>query len=380
MKSRAQMKSTPKNEKNATLNPVRITLRDVAKKIGVSHSTISLCLRNHHSIPIKRRLEVKRVAEEMGYRPDPLLSSLVAYRNRKRPVTIQSAIAWINHWDQPEQLRKFREFDLYWRGASAAAERFGYHLDEVRWTSDYSAKRFEKILLTRNIRGLLIPPHASPPDWGDFNWNKFSVIRFGMSVPNPDTHIVTGDQQRAILMAMKKIHSYGYERIGLVVGGDYDHRLGCNFIGGFRAAQEWLKLRHVLPPLTTEQQVYRDHPDKAQSELGKWLKRHQPDALLTVVVEVPAMLRVLGYRIPEDIAVAGTTIYDIPVDTGINQNPEAVGKIAVEMLVAQINLNECGEPSAPCRILVESLWKDGKSMPPRKEAITCSLEKGKLWS
>ena len=33
------------------------------------------------------------------------------------------------------------------------------------------------------------------------------------------------------------------------------------------------------------------------------------------------MIRILGYRIPEDIAVAGTSIYDISVDAGINQNP-----------------------------------------------------------
>jgi hypothetical protein len=35
------------------------------------------------------------------------------------------------------------------------------------------------------------------------------------------------------------------------------------------------------------------------------------------------------------------------------------------MLVKQININERGEPSAPCRILVESTWQDGKSLPRR---------------
>src|ERR1700710_1982102 len=123
------MDSTRKQPKNAKSDSARVTLRDVAKRIGVSHSTISLCLRNHHSIPLKRREQVRRVATEMGYRPDPMLSSLAAYRNRNRPVTVQSAIAWINHWEQPEQLRKFREFDLYWRGAASAAELLGYHLD-----------------------------------------------------------------------------------------------------------------------------------------------------------------------------------------------------------------------------------------------------------
>ena len=56
------------------------------------------------------------------------------------------------------------------------------------------------------------------------------------------------------------------------------------------------------------------------------------------------MIRKLGHRIPQDIAVAGTSVADIPVDAGINQR---------------------GEPSAPCRILVESTWQDGKFLPCR---------------
>ena len=342
-----------------------VTLRDIAEKVGVSHSTVSLALRNHPSIPPARREEIKRTAERMGYRPDPLLTSLVYYRHRNRPVKIQSALAWINHWDQPEQLRTYKEFDAYWRGAAHAAERFGYRLDEIPWTRDCSAKRFQRILLTRNVRGLLIPPHPSPPDWGDFDWSKFSVIRFGMSVRRPDSHLVTADQQRGVLMAFEKINHYGYQRIGLVVCGDFDRRLGGNYTGGLYAAQKLFKFKHILPPLMTDEREYRDHPPRAGKLLQEWLLKHKPDAVLTTVTQVPPMIRELGHAIPRDVAVAGTSIHDVPVDTGINQNPEDIGRIAAEMLVAQINVNELGEPRAPCRILVESSWQDGKSLPPR---------------
>jgi LacI family transcriptional regulator len=98
------------------------------------------------------------------------------------------------------------------------------------------------------------------------------------------------------------------------------------------------------------------------------LKKNQPDAVLTTDSEIPGMIKELGYRIPKDIAVAGTTIYDIPVDAGIDQHPEAIGRIAVEMLVKQINVSERGEPADPCRILVESRWHDGKSLPRRRAA------------
>jgi hypothetical protein len=61
--------------------------------------------------------------------------------------------------------------------------------------------------------------------------------------------------------------------------------------------------------------------------------------------------------------VAGTSPYDILVDAGIDQCPSAIGQIAAEMLIKQISLNERGEPADPCRILVESRWQDGKSLP-----------------
>src|ERR1039457_169604 len=135
----------------------RVTIYDIAEKAGVSHTTVALALRNHHRISKQRCRQIQRVAAEMGYAPDPLLASLASYCLQIRPARLQNAIVWLNHWEQPERLRKLREFDAYWRGAEAAARRFGYRLEEIRWEPEFSAKRFEQILLTRAIRGVLIP-------------------------------------------------------------------------------------------------------------------------------------------------------------------------------------------------------------------------------
>ncbi|HZI33162.1 MAG TPA: LacI family DNA-binding transcriptional regulator [Candidatus Binatia bacterium] len=342
----------------------RVTLRDLAKKLGVSHTTVSLALRDHPSILPERRAQIKRLAEKEGYRPDPFLSALSVYRLQNRPASFHSTLAWVNHWDQPEALRKRKEFDAYWRGGSQAAEKLGYRLEDIRWPADISAKRFEQILVARGIQGILIPPHPVVPVWGDFDWNKFSIIRLGLSVPEPDSHVVTSDHQRAVLMAFEKMSRYGYQRIGLVVCADWDRHLGGNYIGGFAAAQRLFKFQHILPPLLTNEPVYLKQPARAKQLLGKWLEQHQPDAILSAVVDVPPMIRELGHRIPEDIAVAGSS-RDVIVDAGINQNPEDIGRIAVQMLVSQINLSERGVPCVPCRTLVESAWQDGASLPPR---------------
>jgi DNA-binding LacI/PurR family transcriptional regulator len=343
----------------------RVTLRDLAQKAGVSHVTISRALRNDPSISEARRSEVKRLAEKMGYRPDPSLSALAAYRFAKQPHKIQSTLAWINRYKDPKQWRNFGELKAYWTGAEKTAERFGYHLEEIIWSPDNPVKRLEKILETRGVRGILMPPHHFPLDWSGFEWNKFSAVRFGMSVRNPDIHAVTTDQLRAVVMAMEKIRQHGYERIGLVVPRDFDRHLGGNYIGGFFAAHELFELGHLVSPLPMDINVYDHQPEKARQNLERWLHKHRPDAILTMVAQVPNLLSQIGVRIPQDLAVAGTSVLDLPLDSGINQNSEMVGRIAVETLISQINLNERGQPAAPCRILVESSWQDGESLPPK---------------
>jgi LacI family transcriptional regulator len=348
-----------------SLQNKRVTIYDIAARIDVSHTTVARALRNDYRISEERRRQVHRVAAEMGYTPDPLLSALSSYCAQMRPAKLQSAIAWINHWEQPEQLRgAHREFDAYWRGAESAAKRFGYRLDEIRWDPECSARRFEQILLARGIRGVLIPPHNPPPDWADFDWNKFSVVRFGLSVPNPDSHLVTADQHRAVVMALKKISGYGYQRIGMVVDNTLDRNVGGNFSGGFYAAQKLYDVPGVASLLLVDERQCHEQPERVKKVLRPWLQKNKLDAVLTAEIRIPDLIRELGYRIPRDIAVAGTGI-DVPVDTGVDQHSEAIGRMAVEMLVSQINLNERGEPTDPSRILIESRWRDGKSLPPK---------------
>jgi DNA-binding LacI/PurR family transcriptional regulator len=109
-------------------------------------------------------------------------------------------------------------------------------------------------------------------------------------------------------MAMEKISQYGYERIGLVVGRDFDRKLGGNYVGGFCAAQKLFDFKHVLPPLLTHERWYHEQPTQAKKALQHWLIKHQPDAVLTALPEVPGLIRELDYRIPQDVAVAGTSV------------------------------------------------------------------------
>jgi LacI family transcriptional regulator len=342
---------------------MRITLQQIANRLGITKAAVSMALRNNSRISAERREEVQRVAKEMGYEPDPFLSRLSAYRARKPGAKSEGVIAWLNHWSEPKRLRRYKEFDLYWRGATEASKRLGYRLDEVIWPADRRAKEMERLLLERGVLGLLIPPHPSEVAWGDFDWSRFSLIRFGLSVDNPDSNLVTADHQRAVVMAVQKIHEHGYRRIGLVLNQDHERSLGGNMTGGFLWAQRMLKLPAMIPPLKFDLRLSLGGTAAFKAKLDEWMKAYRPDAILDCLTEVPAYLRELGYRIPQDVAVAGTSICDIPLDAGIDQHSRSIGRIAAEMLIKQISLNERGKPEEPCRILVESRWKDGNTLP-----------------
>lgn len=341
----------------------RVTIYDIARKVGVSHTTVARALGNRGEVSSERRTEIRRVAAEMGYSPDPHLAALATYRRTLRPAKFQGVIAWANHWKQPGQLRRFAEFERYWRGAAQTAGRFGFKLEEIRWPSGCSPKRFEDMLLARGVEGVLIPPHNEVLDWEDFDWSRFSVVRFGMSVQSPDSNLVTSDQFRAMTMAVTRMHEYGYQRIGLAADVDLDEHLGGNFYGGFAWAQNKLKVSPAVPPFGASATLYRSAPEKELRNLERWLARHRPDAVLTTQPYLPDLIQKLGRRIPQDIAIAGTSIYDIPVDAGIDQHSMEIGRIAMEMLIKQINIGERGGSADPCRILVESRWQDGSSVP-----------------
>src|ERR1043165_4114045 len=104
----------------------RVTMADVAAKVGVSRIAVSMAWRDHHRISLELRRKIKRTAREMGFVPDPFLSALAAHRRQRVTAKEHGVLAWINHWEDPNRLRCFKEFDLYWRGVREAATKFGY--------------------------------------------------------------------------------------------------------------------------------------------------------------------------------------------------------------------------------------------------------------
>ncbi len=338
----------------------RVTLRDVAQSVGVSHVTVSLALRGDPRVSEARRIEVERAARKLGYRPDPMLASLCAYRQSRRSVAIHSTIAWLNQWPDSRALRKLREFAAYWRGAKTAAEILGYRLEEFVLDSELNGERLEKILLTRGVRGVLLPPHPAGFNLPNFDWSQFSVVRFGVSVADPCAHVITSDQMNCAELAFRKVREHGYARIGFVTSRKHDRNTGGNFRAGYLAIQDALvPLReHLEPLILDEREAVLD-----ERALRPWLRRYKPDSIITTDPRVHDMLMDLGIEVPRDMGAAALSVLDGNFDAGVDQNSFEVGQVAVRTLASLIQQNERGVPQYCRRILVEGRWVDGASLP-----------------
>jgi LacI family transcriptional regulator len=343
-------------------HPARVSLRDVARAVGVSHVTISLALRGDSRISEARRAEIKIAAEKIGYRPDPMLSSLAAYRQAKQNVTIRATIAWINQWPDPKALRRWHEFNSYWKGALLAAEQLGYRLEEFVVGRDLPPERLQKILQARGVRGILIPPHTHGLALPGFDWSDFSLVRFGISVRHPRVHVVTSDQLNCATMAFERIHERGYRRIGFVSSRNFDRNTGGNFRAGYLSAQDaFVAPRQHLAPFFLEE----DSTPADAKALRAWLKKAKPDAVITTHAGLHGLLTKIGVRVPDDLPAAAISVLDGDFDAGVDQNSGEVGRVALRTLAGLIHQNERGIPQFCRRILVEGRWIDGSSLPNR---------------
>lgn len=334
--------------------PPSATLQDVAEKAGVHRSTVSLALRDNHRISADVRAKIQRIANELGYRSNPLVTALMRSR-RTRRAPRHVVLAYVTdyptrygwrppHHDRPD----------YFPGAAARASELGYKLEHF-WLGEpgMTPARFAQILASRGINGLLIG--RLPPGKSEIQlpWEQFSAVALGLTLTKPDLHRVAEDAFASAAIAMQHCLAKGYRRIGFVMSEPDDSpNMGDRWLGAFMRLQLRLALQDRLPYCE-----YRAAEDFAPHFL-QWFEKHRPDVVLATHGDPVAQLLMKPTPRRGHSAKLFLLVNDKPQEglAGIHLDPGIVGALAVDMLVGMMHRGETGLPTEPHHVLVPGRW------------------------
>ena len=341
--------------------PRRVTLKDIATRAGVHVATVSRTLSHHPGIPADTAERIQRIAREMEYVPDPMLSALSAYRTQLKSATFHGNLAWVTNaftragWDSCET------FHLYHAGAVRRAQQLGYQLEEF-WLREPSMnwRRASEILAARNIRGLILPPQPRPKMRVRLDWSRFAAVTFGHTLAWPPLPTITNNTFLSMQKAVRMARALGYRRLGIVSSRPGDERVNHGWLGGFLVLQRVWPAKERIPPL---EHVSARVTEKA---LAQWIEKYRPDAVVCPDPGVLDMLREAGHRIPEDMGYFSQSLSNHPKPiAGIDEQPEASGTIAVNIVTELIKRGEWGVPPLRQNIAVEAVWHSGRTLPRR---------------
>jgi LacI family transcriptional regulator len=332
------------------------TLRDIARHLGLSRTTISLALNNHPRIPAETRRRVCAAAQALGYSPDPKVSRLMSYLRVRRQSPGREVIAVINAfptrepWATNTHLRTMRD-SLHARAATIGYGCEDFWLTEPRMTP----ARLSGILRARGIAGVVLLPFPHYTPVLELAWEHFACAAIGASVGVP-LHRVCPHQYRDTRRALRSLAALGYRRPGLVLNPDVDQRVEHAFLAAYLVAQR----ERAVPPDTLPL-MFAGGP----RQFLRWFARSRPDALLLAQPppsqdEVRAWLAEMGRHCPADI---GLALLDVPHHashaSGIRQSYGPIAAAALDVVAGQLARGERGLPALPQMTQLEGEWQNG---------------------
>jgi LacI family transcriptional regulator len=340
----------------------RVSMTDVARRAGVSKNTVSLALRNDPQIPESTRQRVRRIASELGYSANPVVSELMAELRRGSEAAYKHNFALINANQDRHAFRQHPTVPDYVAGCRRRAAQLGYGLDDF-WLHDpeLSGGRLESILQARGIRGVLVigmmNENRMPPGFETL-WRSFAAVVTGVRTHDPTLSFACVDHHALMIEAMERIRERGIRRPALVIEGVIDRLVGGRFSAAFEHALKDLRPADRLAPFL---QVDASRANPAL--FGDWLARRQPDAILTLHTVVEEWLTAAGLRIPGDIGLVQLECRRGCEDwAGMEQHNDLTGEAAVDLLASLTTAGKEPLSLSPRGILITPTWKDGRTL------------------
>jgi LacI family transcriptional regulator len=352
----------------------RATLQTIAREVGCSVMTVSRALRSHPYVRLELRDRIIKTARELDYHPDPVLSSLNAYRTRRLRKRESDVIIFLTNWKTEFGWQRIVHLSRLFAGIRRRALELGFKIEPF-WlrAPGLTKRRASEILHARGIRGIVVAPLQPNIGHITFDWANFSAVSIGYSVVSPRSHFVSSDYFQGLVLAWRKLRQLGYERIGLAIGRRHDVRTV------FRWNSAFLGLQAQIPRSQQVRSMTEGHVESTQEKelpqsleirsFQKWFRKEKPDAVLSLGPGIPGWIAELGYRVPEDVGYANLDLHDPDGKfAGVYQHPDLIGATSIDLLQMLLQRFEQGLPSLPQSLIVNASWVDGATASQRPTA------------
>jgi len=327
----------------------KITIKDIAKELGVHHTTVSLALRNSKSIKKETRDRVWQKARELGYRPNRLAQG---FRN-KRSNTIGILVPTIRH----------HFFAKFISEVSEKANDAGFSVMVFQSNEKLdSEKKNVEALIDNRVAGVLISVSketTTSDHFEAFEHENIPLVFFDRIPEMKNVSKVAVDNFQGAHDAVNLLISKGRKKVAFITGASHINVYSDRLEGYKRALNE--------NGITFNQEfLVKGNFFMEDGIIGakKLLTLPQkPDAILAVGDDVAIgaikYLKGAGLKIPDDIAVVGfdNDPMGIAIDpelTTVEQPLEQMAEVSLQMLLRKI---ASGETVAEEEILKSSILK-----------------------
>lgn len=325
------------------------TQMDIAKKLNVTRITVSKALRDHPDISADMKKKVLQTAEDLGYTPNLIAKNLTS----RKTFTIGVVI--------PDLENSFFAYVTDSIIDAAAEKKYNVFVTVSRENQQSEILNIKNLIGMR-VDGLLVCVSQESTDTKIFNEvTKLNIplIFFDRQLEGLEFGSVVFDDKNGAIISLEKIIEEGYKEIAHF-SGYTNVSIGKVRKEGYLAAMEKHGLQ-IKPEWIIEGGYEVKDGYNAFKKL--FISKNLPEIIFTVndrvALGVYHAASEVGIKIPEDIGIAAygfneTAQTFTPALSIINQDPRKIGKIAIEMLVKEIE----NESSIKQQIIIEEefLW------------------------
>lgn len=311
-----------------------ITIKDIAKALGLSTSTVSRALRGSYEISPETKKLVIEYAEQYNYRPNPIALSLKERRSRSIGVVVC------------EIANNF--FSQAINGIESIAYNRGYHviISQSHESYDREVVNVEH-LASRSVDGLLVSLSSETEHIEHFknlHEKGFPIVFFDRITEEIETFKVVVDNYKGAYDATQHLVDSGYTKIAHVTSSPH-LSISKERLDGYKAA-----LADNGIALNESYIRYCNHGGMIYAELEDAVKslvqlKDRPDAIFSagdrLTISCLNALRSIGLKIPDDIALVGFSNSPLaellnPALSVVKQPAFEMGQVATELLIKLI--------------------------------------------